>query len=97
MRWIKGLKINGKKYLYFGYYPQTYAGTSASALGITDTTQDAYGYYTASDGTKYGKLVVSDSGWRKLFDNKYSNGAEIVAGGEAYFKVEKVKWRILEE
>ena len=98
LRWIKGLKINGKKYLYFGYYPQTVANVTGLTLTESETVTCNYGNistytkYTDSDGNEYVKITASpyDSSYT------YSNGTTVTAT-ETYFKVEPLKWRILSE
>ena len=81
-------------YIYFGSYPQSYAGTDATALGITSTTTDENGYYTGSNGTKYAKITAAPYGANYTYSD--ANSTKVTAG-EAYFKVEPLKWRILKE
>lgn len=53
----------------------------------------ADGYYLGSDGARYAKLIASPWG----SENKFSIGDNITEGKVYYFKVEPIKWRILEE
>ena len=73
----------------FGSYPQTIKSDNVS---ITNIKQDEKGYYTGSDGEKYALLKANpyDS------DYTFSNGEKIVENKEYYFKVEPIKWKILE-
>ncbi len=92
-------------YIYFGEYPQTIKADNVTVSEFADQN----GYYLGSDGEKYVKQVgydfeifieenygpdisASDIGWAK-----FSNNTDMVAGQEYYFKVEKLKWRILKE
>ncbi|MBO4572731.1 MAG: hypothetical protein J5762_03070, partial [Clostridia bacterium] len=75
-------------YILFGEYPQT---VKANNVTITDTT-DSRGYYLGSDGAYYAKLAANpySSGYT------FTTGATINSGTVYYFKVEPIKWRILE-
>ena len=79
-------------YIYFGEYPQT---LKANDVTITSTT-DSRGYYLGSDGCYYAKITATP------FSNGYtsysfSSGEKVTGGTVYYFKVEPIKWRILEE
>ena len=76
-------------YIYFGEYPQT---IKANDVQITDTV-DSRGYYLGADGEYYAKVTASpcDSSYT------FSTGASVTSGTEYYFKVEPIRWRILEE
>ncbi len=87
------------KYIYFGMYPQTIKADNVTV----NQTPDANGYYTGSDGEKYVKSVVSNNftvSEEYAYNQGYfdaSNGTTMQVGQEYYFKLEKLKWRILEE
>ncbi len=74
----------------FGSYPQT---IKSDNIIITETKQDERGYYTGSDGEKYELLKANpcDS------DYTFSNGETIVKNKEYYFKVEQIKWKVVED
>ena len=76
-------------YILFGEYPQT---IKADNVTITSTTDDR-GYYLGSDGYYYAKVTATphESGY------KFSNGTNVTNGAVYYFKVEPIRWRILEE
>ena len=76
-------------YILFGEYPQT---VKADGVTITSTT-DSRGYYLGSDGAYYAKVTANPrkSGYT------FTTGATIVSGTVYYFKVEPIKWRILED
>lgn len=83
---------NGK-YLDFGYYPKTVV-TTAEVNSITATNQtDGAGYYLDELGNRYKKATADSS----IIDSTYSDGTPIQGGLEYYFKVEKIRWRILEK
>lgn len=76
-------------YILFGEYPQT---IKANDVTITETT-DSRGYYLGSDGYYYAKVTATPytSGYT------FSTNATVNSGTVYYFKVEPIKWRILEE
>ncbi len=76
-------------YILFGEYPQT-----IKANGVTvGTTADGRDYYLGSDGYYYAKVTATpySSGYT------FSTNATVTSGTVYYFKVEPIKWRILEE
>ena len=89
------------KYIYFGEYPQTIKANNVSISGSPD--QD--GYYQGSDGARYAKVtldILTSFGENPdyVYENDLtltSRGSEMLDGQTYYFKVEKLKWRILEE
>lgn len=84
------------KYIYFGYYPQTIKNSSVKV----EEQPEENGYYKGSDGELYAKVTIE-------FDvAKYEEGmmlADFSDGTRAeqdqtyYFKVERLRWRILDE
>ncbi len=78
------------KYLYFGEYPQT---LKASDVTVDTTTTDENGYYLGSDGERYAKLTAKMYGTGDQY--KAGDGTTMTTGTEYYFKVERLKWRIL--
>ena len=90
--WCDRCKSNAKLYeqsdgyVYFGEYPQSLKSNSVS---ITDEV-DGRGYYRGSDWQWYAKVVAPDN-----VSGKFSTGGTIEPGEVYYFKVEPIKWRIL--
>ncbi len=91
------------KYVYFGMYPQSIKDESVT---IASETPDADGYYLGSDGAKYLKhtFVIDEDvmGYttQQIYDfefTKTSNGTIMQDGQDYYFKMEKLKWRILSQ
>ena len=76
-------------YILFGEYPQT---VKAEAVAITETI-DYRGYYLGSDGAYYAKVTANPRGSGYTF----TTGTTIEQGTVYYFKVEPIKWRILDE
>jgi hypothetical protein len=76
-------------YIYFGEYPQTIKEDNV----VISTQQDSRGYFLGSDGAYYAKVVASPYGSNYYF----SDGKSVINGGIYYFKVELIKWRILNE
>ncbi len=96
-----GVRVNrdGKpdregKYILFGEYPQTLKADDVTASEKIDES----GYYVGSDGAKYAK-VVANTCWYDSDREKYrfGNGSNIRNDVAYYFKVEPIRWRILEE
>ena len=79
-------------YILFGEYPQT---VKADSVTITSTT-DSRGYYLGSDGAYYAKVTANP--YDSLLDEDYTftTGETVVSGNTYYFKVEPIKWKILE-
>lgn len=93
-------KSSDGKYIYFGEYPQSLKEDSVTV----SATPNANGYYLGSDGERYVKQTVtwseetsglSNEEVTALAFNKASNGTVMEIGSDYYFKVEKIKWRIL--
>ena len=76
-------------YIYFGEYPQT---IKESHVRIIDTV-DRRGYYLGSDGEYYAEVTA----WSLGDDYTFSTGENVIRGETYYFKVEPIRWRILEE
>jgi len=84
------IEIKEKNMLYFGEYPQT---IKDEEIIITDAPKDSRGYYLGSDGAYYAMVTATPySGDSYTF----STGETIIFGEVYYFKVEPIKWRILE-
>ena len=83
--------VRDGNYIYFGEYPQT---IKADSVTIDLNTQDSRGYYLGSDGYYYAAVTANP-----YYDNEYkfTNNATVVSGTVYYFKVEPIRWRILEE
>ena len=73
-------------YIYFGEYPQSLKASNVTVSEFVDNN----GYYIGSDGARYVKQTAIKS-------YHHSNETTMVIGQEYYFKVEKLKWRILKE
>ena len=90
------------KYVYFGEFPQT---IKADNVTILSEPPDSNGYYLGRDGERYCKYTVNidydalgynEEEAKALKQTTLSNGYEFSNGETLYFKVEKIKWRILE-
>lgn len=78
---------NNEDIIYFGRYPQTLKEEEVTV----STTANANGYFIGSDGEEYAK--VSATPYSSEFE--FSNGSEIVTKNTYYFKLEPIRWRIL--
>ena len=77
-------------YLYFGEYPQS---LKADDVIITDF-QNEKGYYLGSDGEWYIKHAATT--YKDSKTMYFSNKELIVPGQEYYFKIEPIRWVVLE-
>ena len=77
-------------FILFGYYPQTIAEE-----GVVDenAVQQSNGYYLGNDGEYYAQVVAIPYNSNYIF----SDETAIVSGETYYFKVEPIKWRILDD
>ena len=80
-------------YVYYGEYPQTLKADNVT-LGAT---ADGNGYYTGSDGAKYAKVTAAPAERFPGDQIVFGNDERIVTGTDYFFKVEPIKWRILEQ
>ena len=72
----------------FGLYPQTIKDRD---VNIISSNPDVNGYYIGSDGDNYVLHKANPQG-----NYTFSNRENIVNGKEYYFKVEPIKWKVLE-
>ncbi|MFA7436146.1 MAG: DUF6273 domain-containing protein, partial [Bacilli bacterium] len=80
-------------YVYYGTYPQTVVDDSSLISSLNSlTSTNANGYYEF-EGEEYAKVVASPNSTGYQF----INGATITSSQTYYFKVEPIKWRVLEE
>lgn len=89
------------KYIYFGEYPQSLKKDSVTV----SATPDANGYYLGSDGERYVKksytteqaesLSITAEVIAQYKLNVSNDGRVMNLDTDYYFKVEKIKWRIL--
>ena len=83
---------NGVSYVFFGKYPQTVETNLeviASLENISITNSLGYIEY---NGNEYIKMIAST--WSSSC--KFINNDTIIEGATYYFKVEPIKWRVLE-
>lgn len=81
-------------YCTFGDWPQTVKAESVTVDETKSVTMGIMTYYLGSDSNYYAKC------WEKAYDNRYtySDGTAVAqrsANSEKYFKVEPIKWRVL--
>ena len=78
-----------------GSYPQT---IKVDDVAIINAIQDEKGYFTGSDGEKYALLKANPCCTKNEYSSDlFSNGEKIVENVEYYFKVEPIKWQVLED
>ncbi len=77
-------------YIFFGEYPQS---LKAPDVMINENITDDNGYYFGDDGFFYLKAQA------KPYNDKafFATGEPIVEGQYYYFKIEPIRWRVLEE
>ena len=82
------------KYVLFGDWPQS---IKADNVSIDESkTYKVHGWecYKGSDGYYYVKAIAKPSKYVK--NPTFSNGENIIKGNSYYFKMESIKWRILD-
>ncbi|NLN50818.1 MAG: hypothetical protein GX149_04270, partial [Acholeplasmataceae bacterium] len=84
---------NGKDYIYFGKYPQTVVDDYYLIGALDNLTQTNNNGYYEYQGNEYAKLSANPDN----INNKFHNGQYIVSNQIYYFKVESIKWLILEQ
>ena len=85
--------IDNMTYVYYGTYPQTVVDDSSLISSLNSlTSTNANGYYEF-EGEEYAKVVAHP--YRTGY--KFMNGSTIQSLQTYYFKVEPIKWRVLEE
>ncbi|OQC14965.1 MAG: hypothetical protein BWX72_01115 [Firmicutes bacterium ADurb.Bin080] len=86
------LTIEGD-FAWIGEYPQTLCTDEATITALNSVAQGADGYYTVN-GDRYAKCVAEiGSGG----GGKYSDDSTPVSGETKYFKVEPLKWIVLDK
>lgn len=83
-------------YCTFGDWPQTIKAGSVTVDETKSVTMGYMTYYLGSDGNYYAKC--KENGYPYTNGKTYSNGyrvSEASANFERYFKVEPIKWRVL--
>ena len=81
-------------YVYFGDWPQTVKADSVLVYENLNMTIGGFTYYTGSDDNWYVKCI--EDAYKS--DYTYSDGstvAQLSSNSEKYFKVEPIKWRVL--
>lgn len=84
---------NGINYLYFGRYPQTVVSNTSIITELNKLTKTNSNGYYEHEGYEYAKLAANPSSSSYVF----SNNQTIVKNQVYYFKVEPIKWRVLEQ
>jgi uncharacterized repeat protein (TIGR02543 family) len=85
--------IDNMTYVYYGTYPQTVVDDSSLISSLNSlTSTNANGYYEF-EGEEYAKVLAHPFG----NGYKFINGSTIQSHQTYYFKVEPIKWRVLEE
>ena len=89
---IEIFEENGISYLYLGTYPQSLVDDSTIISNLNNISTTNNLGYIEYNGNEYKKVTASP------YQSNYAftNGQTIVSGNTYYFKVEPIKWRILE-
>ncbi len=87
--------IDNMTYVYYGTYPQTVVDDSSLISSLNSlTSTNANGYYQY-EGSEYAKVVAHPYPYGTGY--KFLNDSTIQSDQTYYFKVEPIKWRVLEE
>lgn len=79
-------------YVFFGQWAQT---LKTNNVTIGETPDPITGLYLGSDGFDYARVSPSTT-YSHYTSYKFDNGTAVEEGKTYYFKVEPIKWRILE-
>lgn len=93
-RYTNGTAGTSSKYVLFGDWPQTIKAASVTVDENQSMTMGDFTYYKGSDGYWYVKCIENAQGTEQT----YSDGTSVVqlsANSTKYFKVEPIKWRVL--
>lgn len=95
-------KTTDGKYIYFGEYPQS---IKPKNVKIVDKIDGKENYFKGSDGAVYYKHTVNIDFEKTMYEsednfltaglNKFNDGTSFYQDETLYFKVEKLKWRII--
>lgn len=83
-------------FILFGSYAQTIKSDDVKIIGGPDDK----GYYKGNDGEKYVKVTYLEPTYTLGFKNSLttlSNGNSLEIGEDYFFKIEPIRWRILNE
>jgi hypothetical protein len=80
------------EYVFFGEYPQT---LKEADVTVGDTPDINTGHYLGSDGFYYARVLEATT-YSHYTSYKFDDGTSVEEGKTYYFKVEPIKWRILE-
>ena len=81
-------------YVYFGDWPQTIKDPSVTVNEKKTLKMGTAVYYQGDDGAWYAKIAENAQG-DKLFYSDNSTVSKSSSGRTKYFKVEPIKWRVL--
>lgn len=87
--------IDNKPYVYYGTYPQTVVSDDSLIASLNTLTVTNSNYYYEYQGKEYVKIVATP--YIPPYFYKFNDGTKILAGQTYFFKVEPIKWRVLEE
>ena len=82
---------NGNVYIDFGRYPQTVVSDEKLIKALDKITKTNSFGYIEYNGEEYKKLLLN-----KDYYSRFQNGERPKKGNVYYFKVEPIKWRVLE-
>lgn len=86
----------GARYVMFGDFPQTIKAGDVTVDETRSVVSGLYTYYAGSDGFYYAKWQENPCN-RDGAENVYSDGSVPVKNNVSYFKVEPIKWRVLDD
>jgi uncharacterized repeat protein (TIGR02543 family) len=81
-------------YVYFGVWPQTIKADGVNVDTNTTKTMGAATYYLGSDGYWYAKVTAAP--YNNATNYTFTDGTPVTKDSVYYFKVEPIKWRVLE-
>ena len=97
-------EVDGVKYVNYGSYPQSHvsdAATIAELNKLTETNDRGYYEYNGSEYAKITATPYQYGTYKDKYNNTcyytYGDGSQVKKNATEWFKVEPIKWHVLEE
>ena len=92
-KWVDEKEVNGVKYIYSGFYPQSVVNDNDIISTLDKITGVNELGYLEYNGLKYEKVTYKQGSYQA----KFNDGTPLVDGKTYYFLVEPVLWRVIDK
>lgn len=97
-------EVDDVKYVNYGSYPQSHVGDAATIAELNKLTETNDRGYYEYNGSEYAKITAKPNQYG-TYKDKYNNtlyymyddGSRVKNNATEWFKVEPIKWRVLEQ